>query len=44
MGTASADSIFWGFVHYVKHNPFNTFGSMTAADFDNMVALYAAAN
>jgi len=44
MGTATADSIFWGFVHYVKGNRHKFPGGMTMDDFDNMVTLYAANN
>ena len=44
MGTATADSIFWAFVNYVRGNRHKSPGGMTIDDFNNMVTLFAANN
>lgn len=40
----SIDKVFWGFIFYVKNNPFKSIDNMTENDFDEMVRQYAAVN
>lgn len=42
--SSTADKVFWGFVFYVKHNPFKSIDNMTENDFDAMVKQFAAVN
>lgn len=35
---------FWGFIFYVKNNPFKSIDNMTENDFDEMVRQFAAVN
>lgn len=44
MSAPTADVCFYGFLWYIKHNPFKTFSGMTADDLDNMASLFAAEN
>ncbi len=41
---STASKAFWGFIFYVKHNPFKSIDNMTENDFDEMVRQYAAVN
>ena len=40
----SGDKTFWGFIFYVKNNPFKSIAAMNEDDFDAMVKAYAAVN
>lgn len=42
--TITADKVFWGFIFYVKNNPFKSIDNMTENDFDAMVKQFAAVN
>ncbi len=44
MGTASANSIFWGFYQYITRNPFKGPSGQTVEDIKAMRDLYIAAN
>ena len=44
MGTATAVSLFWGFVRYVINNPYQSIESMTKQDFIRYAEEYAVAN
>ena len=41
---STADKVFWGFIFYVKNNPFKSIDNMTENDFDAMVKQFAAVN
>jgi hypothetical protein len=41
---ASASATYWGFVFWLKHNPYTSIEEMTEADLDNMVQEYAKVN
>lgn len=45
MAAATADQTLYGFLYYLKHNPFKSIeAGMTHADLDNMVAAYVKVN
>jgi hypothetical protein len=44
MAAPSADCTFWGFLWYLRHNPFKTFGGMTEDDLIATAKLFAATN
>jgi len=41
---ATADQTLWGFIMYVKNNPFKSIDNMTENDFDAMVKQFVAVN
>jgi hypothetical protein len=41
---ATADQTFWGFVYWIKHNPYKSIEAMTELDFDEAVKQFAAVN
>lgn len=41
---ATADQTLWGFIYWIKHNPYKSIDAMTTADFDAMVKLFVTVN
>lgn len=44
MATMAANATLWGFLAYVKRNPYKSVGGMTFDDLQNMADLYIAQN
>ena len=44
MATMLANATLWGFLAYVKRNPYKSVGGMTFTDLQNMADLYIAQN